>query len=375
MLHKIKQLDVPILFILTIFLFLSTAVIYSSTHGTRYDGMHINNIIIFGVLFIPMLAISLVDYRVLIKHFSYIFYGIGILLLVYVYFKGENINGSQRWMSIGSMVLQPSEIMKIFVIMVFAKWLKSRDGESLRFFHDLLPLTALVGIPFFIVLQQPDLGTSIVFVCIFIGMLWIGNIQWKHMLGSIILAVPLISGIVFLYFYNFEIFSKIVKPHQWARIQSFIDPMADPNKSYHVDNSIHAIASGQLMGEGFLHGRLIRGGFIPYSYADSIFVVIGEEFGFIGASVLLLLYFLLIYRMILIAVQTEDLEGRYLVVGVISMLTLQIFQNIAMHIGLMPLTGIALPFVSYGGSSLMTNMLGIGLVLSVKLHKTLIPTY
>lgn len=166
-----------------------------------------------------------------------------------------------------------------------------------------------------------------------------------------------------------NLFSKFIKPHQLGRIQTFLDPTSDPDKSWHVLNSIKAIGAGQMYGEGFGKGVFIHKGFIPYDYADSIFVVIGEEFGFMGIAILLLLYFLLIYRMIRIAMESSDMTGTYIVIGVISMLTLQIFENIAMHTGLMPLTGIALPFISYGGSSLLTYLLLIGLVLSVKKHQ------
>lgn len=152
------------------------------------------------------------------------------------------------------------------------------------------------------------------------------------------------------------------------RIETFLDPASDPDQSWHVLNSKIAIATGQLYGDGFRNGHYVQNGYIPYGYADSIFVVIGEEFGFAGAAVLLFLYFLLIYRMVLISLACKDLAGCYLIIGVVSMLTLQIFENIAMHIGLMPLSGIALPFISYGGSSLLTNMIAMGFVMSVKLH-------
>ncbi|NOU94567.1 rod shape-determining protein RodA [Paenibacillus sp. LMG 31456] len=369
MLYKLKQLDVPILFILIIFLVLSTVVIYSATFETSYEGLYKNNLITFGILFIPMIGLSLLDYRVLIHRFSYIFYGIGILLLLLVSFNGMQINGSQRWLSLGGQAFQPSEIMKLFLIMALSNWLKKRDGQPIRIWNELIPAALIVGIPFYMVLKQPDLGTSIVFICVFVGILWVGNMQWKHILTGILFAFAAIAGIVLLYFFHFEMFSAIVKPHQLQRIQTFLDPLSDPDRSWHVVNSIRAIGTGQLSGEGYLNGLFIRGGFIPYSYADSIFVVIGEEFGFLGCSVLLMVYFFFIYRMVRISIDTKDIEGRYLIIGVISMFSLQIFENIAMHIGLMPLTGIALPFVSYGGSSLLTNMLAVGLVLSVKLHR------
>jgi rod shape determining protein RodA len=283
-------------------------------------------------------------------------------------FKGININGSQRWINLGFIQFQPSELAKVSVILLVAKLLEQRNGDKLLLFKDILPIGLIILLPFFIVLTQPDLGTSIVFVCIFLGMLWIGNVRIFHSIIGLVGLVSIIAGITALYFYDFGLFSKIVKPHQLHRIQTFLNPATDPNQSWHVLNSIKAVSTGQLLGEGFKHGKFVQAGFIPYDYADSIFVVIGEEFGFAGSTVLILLYFILIYQLIKIAMDCDDLSGTYVVVGVISMFTLQIFENIAMHTGLMPLTGIALPFISYGGSSLMTNMISIGLVLSIKIH-------
>ncbi|TXK75400.1 rod shape-determining protein RodA [Paenibacillus sp. N3.4] len=357
-----------ILGILLCFMVISTMVIYSATSNTKYAGLHINNLVMFGVLFVTMLALALIDYRGIVRHFSIYLYVAGILMLLFVRFKGMTINGSTRWINLHVMQFQPSELAKIFVILLLAKFLGSRKGEYLRLIRDILPMVAIVGIPFMMVLEQPDLGTSIVFVCILIGMMWIGKIRLKHALIGICTIVAGISSITALYFVNLSLFNKIVKPHQLHRIQTFLDPTSDPDQSYHVLNSIKAVSSGELKGEGFLNGRMVHGGYIPYDYADSIYVVIGEEFGFIGSSMLLFLYFFLIYRMIRIAMSCQNLEGSYIIIGVVSMFTLQIFENIAMHTGLMPLTGIALPFVSYGGSSLLTNMLCMGLVLSVKIH-------
>jgi rod shape determining protein RodA len=368
LLAKLKNLDILILFILVCFLVISTFVIYSATYGTKYQGLHINNAVMFLVLLIPTIVIACMDYRIIVRHLSWILYGISILLLVFVMFKGININGSQRWINLGFIQFQPSELAKVSVILMVAKLLEQRNGDKLLLFKDILPIGLIIALPFFIVLTQPDLGTSIVFVCIFLGMLWIGNVRIFHSIIGLVGLVSIIAGITALYFYDFSLFSKIVKPHQLHRIQTFLNPATDPNQSWHVLNSIKAVSTGQLLGEGFKHGKFVQAGFIPYDYADSIFVVIGEEFGFAGSTVLILLYFILIYQLIKIAMDCEDLSGTYVVVGVISMFTLQIFENIAMHTGLMPLTGIALPFISYGGSSLMTNMISIGLVLSIKIH-------
>jgi rod shape determining protein RodA len=368
MIYKLRKLDVSILFILGCFLVISTFVIYSATSGTRYNGLHINNLVMFSILFIPMILIAVIDYRIWVNSLAYVLYGLGIILLLYVMLKGMDINGSKRWINLKIMQFQPSELMKIFVILVIAKLLKKRDGAYLRFFRDILPIGLLVLIPIIFVFLQPDLGTSIVFVCIFIGSLWVGNVRLSHALLGVVSLSLVVALLTTLYFKDFAVFTKIIRPHQMERIQTFINPTKDPNQSYHVVNSIHAIGAGQLMGEGFKKGMYIQNGYIPYDYADSIFVVIGEEFGFIGASVLLLFYFFLIFQMINIAYDCKNLEGTYIIMGIISMLVLQIFENIAMHIGLMPLTGIALPFISYGGSSLMTDMIAVGLVLSIKIH-------
>ncbi|MFC5447690.1 FtsW/RodA/SpoVE family cell cycle protein [Paenibacillus aestuarii] len=368
-LQKAKKLDLTIIIILICFMAISTAVIYSATNHSKFAGLHINNLIMFAVLFVLMLLLAMVDYRDIVQHLSLILYGIGILLLIFVMFKGMNINGSQRWINLHVMQFQPSELVKVFVILLLAKMLDKRKGEYLRFTQDLIPMIAAVGVPFVLVMKQPDLGTSIVFICILIGMLWIGKIRLKHGFIGLIVIVGVVGAIIALYFVDINIFNKIVKPYQLHRIQTFLDPASDPDQSYQVLNSMKAVGSGELMGEGYLHGYMVQNGYIPYDYADSIYVVIGEEFGFGGSAVLLLLYFLLIYRMIRIAMECEDFVGSYVIIGVISMFTLQIFENIAMHTGLMPLTGIALPFVSYGGSSLMTNMLSMGLVLSVVVHQ------
>nr|WP_240159867.1 rod shape-determining protein RodA [Paenibacillus aceris] len=370
MVLKAKKLDMMIIALLLCFMVASTIVIYSATTNTRFAGLHVNNLVMFAVMFVPMLLLSMLDYRGIVRHLSVYLYIFGILLLIFVMFKGMNINGSQRWINLHFMQFQPSELTKVFVILLLAKMLEKRKGEYLRFVQDIIPMMGVVGIPFLLIMKQPDLGTAIVILCIFLGMLWIGKIRFKHGLVGLCIIIGIIGSIIALYFVDPPIFNKIVKPYQLHRIQTFLDPTSNPDQSYQVVNSMKAVGSGELLGEGYLHGIMIHNGYIPYDYADSIFVVIGEEFGFVGSAVLLLLYFFLIYRMIRIAMECEDLTGSYVIIGVTSMFTLQIFENIAMHTGLMPLTGIALPFVSYGGSSLLTNMVSMGLVLSVMVHQT-----
>ncbi|MDK8179835.1 FtsW/RodA/SpoVE family cell cycle protein [Paenibacillus sp. UMB4589-SE434] len=345
---------------------IGTIAIYEATANTALHGLHVNNIVLVALSCIPMLCIGLVDYRILISKLSYVLYGVGIGLLVVVMFTGENINGAIRWLSIGGFQLQPSEMMKLATVMLAAYLLSKRAGESLRPLQDLLPICIVFLIPLLLILKQPDLGTALVFVGVLLSMLWIGNIRAMYMLlcmGVITISIGLIC---WLYYTDQELLAKIVQPHQLSRIQTFLDPTSDADKAWHVNNAMNAIGSGGLSGN---MGFYLRRGFIPYAYSDSIFVVIGEHYGFLGSSILLLCYFMLIYRMVLIVKQCRDIGGAYLVLGILGILVFQIIVNIGMHIGLMPLTGISLPFISYGGSALLTNMVAMGFVLSVHLHK------
>ncbi|UNK20774.1 FtsW/RodA/SpoVE family cell cycle protein [Paenibacillus sp. N3/727] len=364
--HIIAKLDKFMLFIILCLVAIGTIAIYGATVDTKLEGLHISYLYLFGAFCIPMLVLALLDYRILLGKISYLLYGIGIGMLVLVKFTGENINGAVRWLSIGNFQLQPSELAKLFTVLLIAHLLGKREGAQLRIFQDILPICIIFMIPIILIMQQPDLGTSLVFVGALLSMLWIGNIRSLYMILFISIMIITVGIILWLYYANFELLSKIVEPHQMSRIQTFLDPASDPDKSWHVKNAKYAIALGGLTGsdESFL-----RRGFIPYAYSDSIYVVIGEEYGFLGSAVLLLLYFLLMYRMVHIVKDSRELAGSYLVTGLIGMLVFQIFVNIGMHIGLVPLTGISLPFISYGGSSLLSNMIAIGLVLSVKFHK------
>lgn len=368
MLEKFKRIDWIIIVILFCFMIVSTLAIYSATLDTKYAPLTKQHFIMFIVLIALLPAMVLFDYRILLQ-FSYVIYGVGILLLLWVMIGGVDLNGSTRWINIAGVQFQPSELAKISTILLLAKLLSKREGAPLEFKKDLIPLAFVILIPFLFVLKQPDLGSSIVFLCIFVGMIVIGNIRMKHLMIGVCIVVLLIAVFLYLYYFQFDLFTQILEDHQISRIQSFMDVLSGGSGDWHVQNSITAVGVGQLTGSGFTKGVYVQRGFIPYDYADSIYVVIGEEFGFIGSVVLILLFFLLIYRLTRIAMECSDRAGSYMIVGVIFMLTSQVFENIAMHIGLMPLTGIALPFISYGGSSLLTHIIAIGIVLSIKCHQ------
>ncbi|HEY0829302.1 MAG TPA: FtsW/RodA/SpoVE family cell cycle protein [Bacilli bacterium] len=389
MLFKVKKIDWPILLILILFMGASTLVIKSAILGnTGYTNYDMKNLVFYCLGFIVLLITSFIDYRIWVR-FSIYIYLIGVILLVTVYFFGTEINGAKGWFELPyNLLFQPAELVKLTLIISIAWFISRRNGDRLNLGGDVIPLGLIAFIPFVLVLIQPDLGNAIIYLVIFLGMAWIGNIKYTYVLiGTAAIIAFLFMFIFLIDKYHDEVYVFLESKgsgHWLERIDTFIDPdnstgrqsaEAFKDSSYQVTKSKIAIGSGGLSGDGYLKGNSLHEGFIPFPYSDSIFVVIGEEFGFVGSSVLLLLYFLLIYRMILIAIQTVELSGVYIIIGVVSMFVFQIFENIGMLIGIMPLTGITLPFISYGGSSLLINMICIGIVLSIKMHQKHTPVY
>ena len=314
------------------------------------------------------------DYRVLLKAW-HVLYGLGLILLVAVYLLAPEINGAKSWFILpGGLLFQPAEMVKIILIITVAFLMGRRQGDPLRIRQDLFVVAVFSFVPFLLVMIQPDLGNAIIYLVIVLGMLWIGNVRYTHVL----IGLSIIVGCLILFMSLFNTYNQQIhdymedhnKTHWYVRINGFINPdTASGDDVYQANKAKIAIGSGGLTGDGYMKGESKNRKFIPYPYSDAIFVVVGEEFGFQGAAILLMLYFLLIYRMIIIAFQCYDLRGSFIVIGIVSMYVFQVFQNIGMMIGLMPITGITLPFISYGGTSLLLNMLCIGIVFSVKVHQ------
>ncbi|WP_068774150.1 FtsW/RodA/SpoVE family cell cycle protein [Paenibacillus sp. FJAT-26967] len=376
MLAKLKKLDYTIILILLVFMVISSLLVHSADVSDPLINIPLKKqIIIYVMALIALVASSFFDYRILVR-FSLYPYLITIVLLVYVWRTAEVINGSSGWIKITEdFSFQPAELMKLVLIIALAAWLHKKQGEDLLLIRDVIPMGLITLLPFGLVFVQPDLGNAVILIGILIGMYWIGNMKYSHAL----FALVVIGGalIVAIYFYSMYpwLFKHYLgeylgfKKHWFDRVDTFLFPeRANYNLRYQAENSLRAIGSGGLGGEGYLNGSSIHSNFIPYAYSDAIFVVVGEEFGFRGAAIMLMLYFFLIYRMILIAIQSRNRSGAYIIVGVVAMYVFQIFENVGMLIGLMPLTGITLPFVSYGGTSLLINMLCIGMVLSVKIY-------
>lgn len=372
MLQKFKKIDGVIVVVLVLLMVISLFSIYSVTHGRQgLDGFHIKMLKFYILGFIAFFGLALLDYRLLIKYAVYV-YTFGIALLVLVTFIGAEENGAKGWIKFGGFSLQPAELFKLILILFLAAVLFRKNKNRLHFWRDVVPLGLLALLPFVIVIMQNDLGNALSYIVILGGLLWIGNIKFSHALIGLIVTAGLVGGSIFSYIHYHDSVSKFLnelRPHLVERFDPWLVPdEASAKASYHTKNAKLAIASGGMSGEGYMEGSSVQTERVPYTYSDSIFVEIAEEFGFVGSAVLLLLYFILIHRMILIALECRDRGGPFIIVGIVAMMLYQIFENIGAFIGLMPLTGITLPFISYGGTSLMINMASIGLVMSVKLY-------
>lgn len=314
--------------------------------------------------------ILLFDYN-LIGNFSYVFYIIGLALLVGVLFTPP-INNATSWYNLGFFSFQPAELMKIITIMTLAKYLSKRAEQEEPFskVYELIPIFAITLVPMLLILIQPDLGNAVVFTGILISMMIVGGVRGKHFLLFGTLVAGFFGMMTYLYQFKQDIFFKLIKPYQWNRIVYWLNPELDPvGQGFQLKQSLIAIGSGQLLGKGINADTQAKFGWVPVGESDFIFTVIAEELGFLGGSLLIFLFFFLIYRMVRIALDAKDAFGSYLVSGVIGMFVFQIFENIGMTIQLMPITGITLPFISYGGSSLVTNFMIVGLVLNVGMRR------
>lgn len=372
--QRMQRIDGSIVLILVLLMGISLFSIYSVTHGRELlDGMHMTMVKYYAVGFVAFILLSLFDYRLLVRYGLYIYLaGIGILLLVSVI--GKTKNGAQGWIGFGELSIQPAELFKLILIIFLSTLLVRKNKTTLQFWRDIVPLGLVTLLPFALVIIQNDLGNALSYIVILVGLLWIGHIRLSHALIGLIIAGGAVLAFILTYINYHEqtvqfIEKTLGRDHFVRRFDPWLVPkLADSEASYHTKNAKTAIGSGGLQGEGYLQGNSVQANRVPYLYSESIFVQIGEEFGFVGSAVLLMLFFFLIHRLIIIAMECRDRAGPLLIVGVVAMLLYQILENIGAMIGLMPLTGITLPFISYGGTSLLINMACMGIAMSVRLY-------
>ncbi len=339
---------------------ISVLEIYSATLHTKYVGFHTKQIywILGGV--VMMFLFSLIDYHKLIDWVPWA-YGVCLISLVAVKLIGTKVLGARRWIKIGPMHFQPSEWVKLILILAVARYFANLGGRNLTW-KEIFKAFALVGVPMLLVLSQPDMGTSLTYTPILIVGLFLGGINLKQALVLITAGLVLVVGA-----WNS---GKVLKPYQKARLTGFINPDNDPKGAgYQVLQAKIAVGAGGIWGKGAEKGTQTQGAFIPIPHADFIFAAFGEEHGFVGAVFVLLLYFLILMRLIQNAQTAADLPGSLIIMGVVAVLTFQIAVNVGMVIGFMPVTGIPLPLMSYGGSSVLFTFLALGVVMNIRMRR------
>ena len=354
--QKLKNLDYVLLVCIILLSITSTFVMYSTDGGEflYHTKSHVTKLLVF---FIMMLMISFFNIKFW-HHLSYFFYFVTVLLLIYVSIFGIKVSGSQRWIDLYYIVLQPSELMKIAVILCLAKYYHRVNVEKINSFISIFLALTLILIPVILVLAQPDLGTSILIISSGLIILWLGGVKIKYFF---------VSFVTFLISLPFVI--SFLQPYQKLRILTYLNPDRDPlGAGYQIIQSKIAIGSGGLLGKGFLQGTQSYLEFLPEKHTDFIFTLFSEEFGFAGSMVLILLYALLIYRIIRIGFSSRSFFAKLYCFGFASALFLYIFVNIAMVLGLLPIVGAPLPIMSYGGSSMLSIMLGLSIVMSCKIY-------
>ena len=354
--QKIKNLDYILLICILILSILSVFIMYSTDGGEflYHTKSHLTKLVVFFVL---MLTISF--FNIKFWHFcSYFLYGVIILLLIWVSIYGIKVSGSQRWMNLYFLALQPSELMKIGIILCLAKYYHRASIEKVNSFLSISFVLTIILLPIILVISQPDLGTSILIALSGLIILWLGGVKIKYFF---------LSFITFLISLPFIISN--LQPYQKLRILTFLDPDRDPlGAGYQIIQSKIAIGSGGFSGKGFLQGTQSYLDFLPEKHTDFIFTLFSEEFGFIGSVGLLLLYTIIILRIVQIGAISRSIFARLFCFGFAFAIFIYITVNLSMVLGLLPIVGSPLPIMSYGGSSMLATMIGFGIVMSAKVH-------
>jgi rod shape determining protein RodA len=335
--------------------------IYSSTHSSGMAGMQWKQLMWIGIGIVGMLLISRIDYHTLLR-LAPSLYGAGILSLLVVLAVGYSRLGAKRWISLGGgMNLQVSELMKLIIIIALARYLSEVNTDRLTL-QDLAKIFLLTIVPVALILKQPDLGTAMVLVPVAVVGAFRAGIEWKHAaVGALVLAllIPLAWNM-----------RTHLKPYQQQRIQTFLHPEEDQRGAgYQILQSEIAVGAGGFWGKGFGKGSQNQLGFVPVRYSDFILAALAEEQGFIGVCVVLLLYLGLILRLVDNAQKAKDKAGMFVVMGVTAILGFHVLVNASMVIGYMPVTGIPLPLMSYGGSATAFVFLALGLVMNVRMRR------
>ena len=356
--HRLRRLDL-LLFLAALALGgIGVLAIYAAEADYR-QLYAINQAMGLSVGFVGAVILALLDYRWLGRHLRLV-YGVMIVMLVAVLLMGLTVNGSQSWISIGPVEVQPSEFAKPLAIVVLAGFIAD---NSFAYNMTFVKAMVILAVPILLVLAQPDLGTAMVFAAIFVAVVYVGGARWRQ------LAALFLAACVAVYL---AIKLHILENYQIARLTSFLDPQSDPQVSYQVENSKMAIGSGGFTGKGLnSSGTLGDLGYLPEDRTDFIFSNLAEKVGFVGTMLVLVVFFVLVWRVLHAASVSRDRFGVLIAVGVAMMLTFHALINVGMAMGMMPVTGLPLPFISYGRSNLLVSMMSVGLVQSIVIQARL----
>ncbi|AKG03563.1 rod shape-determining protein RodA [Salimicrobium jeotgali] len=371
-----ERFDWQLFFSILAFIVVSCIALYSAQQSEQYNDPFVTRQLVFYGLGFIVIAVMMNFDPELYQKASIYLYIFGLLLLIALILAPSSIapviKGQKSWFALPGLSIQPSEFMKFFTIMMLANVISRHNGrfQGKAFTSDVVLLLKIIGVtalPLLLIMQQPDLGTSLVFIAIMAGMILISGIRWR-------VIVPIYSGIavlgttiILLALQAPQFLEKYlgVKEYHFGRIYSWLQPLKyEDSSGYQLVKAMRAIGSGQLYGKGTGEREV----YMPESQTDFIFSIIGEEYGFLGSCVVLLLFFLLIYRLTFIAQRANSNFSSYVLVGIIVMITFHVFQNIGMSIQLLPITGIPLPFISYGGSSLLATLMAMGFAFAVTFH-------
>ena len=354
--ERFISLDFTLLFSILILGVISIFAQYSSSGGS-FDYFAKSHAIRFGIFFIFFILVSFFNIRIW-NDYSILIYSSLVILLVLTKFFGVQAQGSKRWLNLFVFNLQPSELMKIGIILFLSNYyhrISTSDVNKLRYL--LFPVVAIT-FPFLLVITQPDLGTAILILFSGIIITWLSGVRWKifaYFTGALIILAPI--GISFL------------KPYQKKRILTFLNPDADPlGAGYQIIQSKIAVGSGGL-GKGFLNGSQAYLNYLPEKHTDFIFTLFSEEFGFLGSTIIIMLYAVIIYRITVIGNLTRSIFGKLYCFGFSSAFFVYVAVNMSMVLGLLPIVGAPLPILSYGGSSMLATMFGLGIVMSCHIYK------
>jgi rod shape determining protein RodA len=358
--EKLAEVNWGLILLLTVIASVGFVMLYSAANGS-FQPWALRQMVRFAAGIVLLVGIALVDPRFWLR-FAYAIYGVALALLVAVEIAGDIGMGAQRWISLGVINLQPSEVMKIALIIVLARYFHSLPESAEGKLRYLVWPALLALVPAVLVLRQPDLGTALMLLMISATMFFLAGVRlWKFgaALGAVVAVVPVAW--------------HFLKDYQKNRILTFLDPETDPlGAGYHIMQSKIALGSGGMFGKGFMQGSQSHLNFLPEKQTDFIFTMLAEELGLVGGLALLFLYLLVLVYGFSIALRAQSQFGRLVALGVTVTFFLYVFINIAMVMGLVPVVGVPLPLISYGGTSMLTLLIGFGILVGVNVHRDLV---